>query len=81
MAGAENDLALQIVDRDRIRIDQADRSDTGSGQIKGCRCAKAPCANYGDMRTGQGLLAGTANFLEHKVAGEAVDIDFGCHVP
>jgi len=81
MAGSEDDLALQIVHGHRIGVDQADRANAGGRQVERGGGAQASGADNGDMGPGQRLLAGSADLLENKMAGEAVDIDFGSHAP
>ncbi len=71
---AVRDLALKVVDRDDIIIDDADRSDAGGGKIEQQRRAEA--ARAYDQHAGrlQFLLPLSANFAQNEVPLVALHI-------
>ena len=77
--GAKQDLPLQIVEADRIGVDQGDVSDARRRQIQARRSAQAPGADNRHPGAAQRLLTGAANLAQHDVAREAFDIDGSAH--
>jgi len=68
-------LPLQIIEADRVGIDQGDLADTGRRQIQRSRSAQPASPDNHHPGTAQRLLARAANLAQHDVAGEAFDID------
>ena len=63
-----DDLALQVGQRNRIVIDDAEGARTGSGQIKQRRRAKPAGTDYENAGLTQAHLTGTADLRQHDVA-------------
>ena len=74
VGGAEQDLALEIVERDDVVVDHPERADAGGGEILDGRRADAAGADERDARREQLALALAANLLEDDVAGVAVEL-------
>lgn len=76
IGGGVEHLALQVRQRDGVGIHQADRSNPGGGQIQRGRRAQAPGPDHQHARALELLLARTADFAKHQMAGVALDLGF-----
>src|SRR5690606_13571026 len=82
LGGVVDDLALQVVERNDIVVDDAYGSDAGRCQVEDDRRAEPSGANDQDTRVFELLLPLSAHFSQHKVALVALDL-FGrqfCHL-
>ncbi len=69
-----NHLPLQVVERHRVVIDDADRAHTRCGKIKNHRRAEPTGADYQHPRGLERLLPLSANFAQHEMP--LVSLDF-----
>ncbi len=76
LVGPVQDLALEIVETDRVGVGNRQMPDPCRSEVKRGRAAEPARAGDEDPRPLQLLLAGTANLLQHDVPGEAFDVDF-----
>ena len=74
IGGAEQDLALQIVERHAIVVDHPERADARRGEILDGRRADPARADDRDGRGEQLALPLAANLLEDDMAGVAVEL-------
>jgi hypothetical protein len=74
VGGGEQHLALQVGQRDRVRVDEADGPDPGGGQIEGGGRSEAAGPDDQHPGGGQGLLPRAADLAQHQVAGVALDL-------
>src|SRR5690606_1305082 len=77
LRGLVDDLALEVTERHRVVVDDAERADAGCREIQRYRRAKAAGADDQHARSLQFLLALPADVLEDEVALVAGDL-FGC---
>ena len=68
---AVDHLALQVRQRDRVVVDDAERADTGRGQIEQRRRAQPAGADHQHARALERGLSGPADLAQHDVAGIA----------
>ncbi len=68
-----DDLPLQVGERHRVVVDDAERADTGGGEILDDRRAEAAGAHDQDARALQLLLARAADIAQHDMARVAFD--------
>ena len=68
IVGAEDHLPLQIRQRHRVVVDDAERADPGGGEIKQHRRAQPAGADHQHARSFQLGLAGSADLAQHDVA-------------
>ena len=71
--GVVDHLPLQIGQRHRVVVDDADHADAGGGEILQQRRAEAAGADHQHARRLEFLLAGAANLAQHEMAGIAFD--------
>ncbi len=74
MVGVVGDLALQVVERDAVVVDDADGADAGRGEIQDQRRAETAGAHDEHARAFQFLLALAADLLQHEMALVALDL-------
>ena len=72
--GSEQDLTLQVGQRDRVVVDQGERADACGGEKHGGWAAERAEANERDMRFYQLLLARPADLAQHDVPGVAFQL-------
>ena len=77
IAGAEQDLALEIVERHPIVVDHPQRADARRGEILDGGRADPARADDRDCRAEQLPLSLAANLLEDDMAGVAVELGVG----
>ena len=71
-----HDLALQIGEIDPVVVDDADRPDTGGGQVHQHRRAEAAGADHQYARGEQLFLPLLADLVEDQVAGVTLELFF-----
>ena len=69
-----NDLAMQIGERDRVVVDDPERTDARARQILQRRRAKAARADDERARALQPVLARAAEPMQHDLARVALDL-------
>ena len=72
---AVEDLALEIVEADRVGVGDRQMPDARGSEIEGGRRAQSAGPGDEDARPRQRLLARPAYFLQHDVPREAFNID------
>ena len=75
--GVVDDLPLQIGQRNRVVIDDAERADAGGGEIFEHRRAEPAGADHQHPRALQPLLPRTADLRQHDVARVALQFFVG----
>lgn len=70
-SGVVEELALEIVQFDAVRIDETEGADTGGGEIKGDRAAETARADNQHARGAETLLSGYADFAEQEMPAVA----------
>jgi hypothetical protein len=73
-------LALQIRQRDRIIVDDADLADSGGGEILEQRRAETSGSDDEDACGFQLVLAGSTDTVQHDVARITLDFFRGQHL-
>ena len=74
IARSMRDLALQIGEAHRVVVDDADRSDTGRGQIEYRWATQTACADHQHAGSLQLGLTYSANFPQDNVARVALEL-------
>ena len=81
VGGGVDHLALQVRERDRVVVDDAERADPGGGEVEQRRAAEAAGADDEHPRRAQPLLAGPADLVQHDMAGVALELVGGSRPP
>ena len=77
MGRVVHDLALQVVERNAVVVDDAERADAGGGQIHEQRRAESARADDEHLGSLDLLLALAADLAQHQMPLVALDF-FGC---
>jgi dUTP pyrophosphatase len=77
IGGLEQDLSLQVAERDMIIIDDGDAADSGGGEVQQARRTQPAGADDGDAGSLYLRLAAAADFAQHEVASVAVEFIVG----
>jgi hypothetical protein len=70
----EDDLPLQVRERNVVVVDDADRADAGGRQIGNQRRSKASRPDHQHAGALELRLPGTADLRQHQMAGIALDL-------
>ncbi len=76
---AEDDLPLQVRQRDMVVVDDADGADAGGGEIGEQRRTEPAGADHQHPRALQPCLSGAADLRQHQMAGIALDLGVAQH--